>query len=103
MHVTTMKQALHSGVTLRDKTFDMAQQFARVVMSECEEKRPLLLWVDEYLGNEQRGVLQTTELSQGLQVLANYYGYGFVSYADTVRDLVYGTKNETTFSPHGCK
>jgi hypothetical protein len=102
MHVLTMREAANNNMTLRDKTFTMAQDFTRIVMGDpCPEKRPLLLFLDDYLGNEQRSILQTTELSQGLQVLANYYGYGLVSYPDVVRDWVYGTTAETTFSPAG--
>ena len=102
MHVLTMREAANNNMTLRDKTFTMAKDFTRVVMGDpCPEKRPLLLFLDDYLGNEQRSILQTTELSQGLQVLANYYGYGLVSYPDVVRDWVYGTTTETAFSPAG--
>jgi hypothetical protein len=102
MHVITMGEAKKANVTLRDKVFDMAQEFARFVLDQpCIEKRPLLLWMDDYLGNEQRQILSTTELSQAIQVLANYYGFGFMSYADTVRDLVYGDTRETSFSPAG--
>ena len=36
-----------------------------------------------------------------MHVLANYYGFGFVSYADAVRDWVYGDTPETMFSPKG--
>lgn len=101
MHILTMKQAEGGNMTLRETVFDMAQDFARVALDPCTEKRPLLLWLDDYLGNEQRGVLQTTELSQGIQVLSNYYGFGFFSYADVVRDWVYGDTQEATFSPAG--
>jgi hypothetical protein len=103
MHVLTIKEAENKNVTLRDRTFEMAQDFTRTVYRLCssEGEPPLLLWLDDYLGNEQRDILRTTELSQGIQVLANYYGFGFISYADTIRDLVYGTTHESFFSPPG--
>ena len=109
MHVITMNQASSNEVTMRDLTFEMNQDFARVVLNKCmvnadndgKAVPPLLLYLDDYLGNEQHEILKTTEASQGIQVLANYYGFGFVSYADVVRDFVYGTTNETVFSPAG--
>lgn len=117
MHILSMKEAVKKNMTLRDSIFDMAQRFCRVVLSKCMTPRdeskssrsnedeyrppPLLIWLDDYIGNEQREILKTTELSQGIQVLANYYGFGFVSYADAVRDLVYGDTRESMFSPVG--
>jgi hypothetical protein len=102
MHVYSMNEAQAAGLNIRQATFDMAQNFTRVALQKCtlpDAKTPLLLWLDDYLGNEQRQILTTTELSLSVQVLANYYAFGFISYADTVRDLVYGTTNETMFSP----
>jgi len=99
MHINTIRDASNKNSTLRDYVFGFAQDFVRTVGQKCHQ--PLLLWFDDYLGNEQRKILDTTELSQGIQVLANYYGFGFVSYADTVRDLVYGKTRETVFSPGG--
>eukprot|EP00568_Trieres_chinensis_P009321 CAMPEP_0183293058 /NCGR_PEP_ID=MMETSP0160_2-20130417/1899_1 /TAXON_ID=2839 ORGANISM="Odontella Sinensis, Strain Grunow 1884" /NCGR_SAMPLE_ID=MMETSP0160_2 /ASSEMBLY_ACC=CAM_ASM_000250 /LENGTH=709 /DNA_ID=CAMNT_0025454115 /DNA_START=16 /DNA_END=2145 /DNA_ORIENTATION=+ len=123
MHILSVEQARSKNMTLRDATFEAAQEFARAVLGRCSNggRRsslsssrspsssspsppslpPLLLWLDDYLGNEQREILATTELSQSVQVLANYYGFGFVSYADAVRDLVYGTSTEVMFSPAG--
>jgi len=104
MHVNSLNEAKAAGLTTRDMTFDMAQNFTRVALQKCtipHGRTPLLLWLDDYLGNEQREILSTTELSQSIQVLANYYGFGFVSYADTVRDIVYGSTNETVLSPEG--
>eukprot|EP00977_Amphora_coffeiformis_P029298 scaffold39879_cov191-Amphora_coffeaeformis.AAC.2 len=96
-----MKEAEADSMTLRESIFNMAQEFVRTAFHPCEDKRPLLLWLDDYLGNEQREILKTTELSQGSQVLSNYYGFGFLSYADVVRDWVYGDTHEAAFSPGG--
>lgn len=103
MHVLTIQEATSQNLSLREKIFGMAQDFTRTALEQCTEegKVPLLFWLDDYLGNEQREILATTEFIQGLQVLAGYYGFGLMSYADTVRDLVYGSTTERSFSPPG--
>lgn len=104
MHVNTMKEAQEAGLTIQQATFEMAQNFTRVALGRCTVPHghtPLLIYLNDYLGNEQREILRTTDFSQSIQVLANYYGFGFVSYADTVRDLVYGTTQKNLFSPPG--
>jgi hypothetical protein len=84
----------------RESIFDMAQSFARSVMTpqSCSE-RPLLVWLDDYLGNWGRNIRDTTIVSQEIEVLANYYGFSLVSYANVVRDWVYGDTHGTLFSP----
>jgi hypothetical protein len=101
MHVKTIEEAAGEGKTLTDKVFEMAQDFVRVALRPrpCQKQPPLLLWLDDYLGNEQRVILETTALSKAMHVLANYYGLGSVSYADAVRDWVYGDTREILFSP----
>jgi hypothetical protein len=101
MHVKTIEEAAEEGKTLTDKVFEMAQDFVRVALRPrpCQKQPPLLLWLDDYLGNEQRIILETTALSKAMHVLANYYGLGSVSYADAVRDWVYGDTHEILFSP----
>jgi len=121
MHILTVLDAQSGNATLRDKVFDMTQDFVRRVMeppappahSNCPQQQaqaqsqqlsqyaPLLIHMDDYLGNEQRQIWATTELSQGVQVLANYYGFASASYADVVRDFVYGDTKEYWFSPQG--
>jgi hypothetical protein len=101
MHIKTIEEAAGEGKTLTDKVFEMAQEFVRVALRPrpCQKQPPLLLWLDDYLGNEQRVILETTALSKAMHVLANYYGFGSVSYADAVRDWVYGDTREILFSP----
>lgn len=110
MHILTVLEAQSSNTTLRDRTFEMMQDFVRKILdtNECTTTGaegsidkaipPLLLHMDDYLGNEQRKIWETTELSQGVQVLANYYGFVSMSYADVVREFVYGDTYETWFS-----
>ncbi|GAX25003.1 hypothetical protein FisN_2Lh286 [Fistulifera solaris] len=103
MHIFTIKEAMSQNISLREKIFGMAQNFTRTALQQCTEEgnTPLLFWLDDYMGNEQYEILGTSEFIQGLQVLAGYYGFGLLSYADTVRDLVYGTTTERSFSPAG--
>ena len=104
MHVLTMQQAKDGNVTLREKVFDMTQDFVRHVWASksCRTgPRPLFVHLDDYLGNEQNEIWTTTELAQAVTVLANYYGFPSMSYADMVRDIVYANTKETTFSPEG--
>jgi hypothetical protein len=120
MHILTMLEAQSSNTTLRDRTFDMMQTFVRQVLStkRCpddddnnnnshnhndddfveEPIPPLLLHMDDYLGNEQRRIWETTELSQGIDVLAFYYGFATMSFANVIRSIVYGDTYETWFS-----
>ena len=97
MHVLTILEAETSNITLRDRVFEMTQDYVRKVLDSCSNP-PLLIHFDDYLGNEQRKIWDTTELAQGIQVLANYYGFVSISYADVVRDLVYGDNRESWFS-----
>jgi hypothetical protein len=103
MHILTLQEATSQNISLQEKIFGMAQNFTRTALQQCTEegKTPLLLWLDDYLGNEQREILATSDFIQSLQVLAGYYGFGLMSYADTVRDLVYGSTGERSFSPPG--
>lgn len=105
MHILTTLQAKSGNQTLRDRVFEITQEFVRVVLQKrplCQtHHQPLLLHVDDYLGNEQRQVWATTELSQGVSVLAHYYGFATMSYANIVRQWVYGDTRETWFSPEG--
>lgn len=100
MHILTIQQAENRNVTLRDRIYEMAQGFVRSAFNLCTSQglAPLIVWLDDYLGNEQREIIRTMEWSQSVQLLSNYYGFAFVSYADTIRDLVYGTTQESVFS-----
>ena len=102
MHVLSVMEALSNNKTLGDYVFNMTQEFVRDVLKDdpCREK-PLLIHLDDYLGNEQREILSTMELSQAVQSLADYYGFNRISYANLVRDIVYGDTKEHWFSPEG--
>jgi hypothetical protein len=59
------------------------------------------LHLDDYLGNEQREIASTMEFSQTVNTLAQYYGIATMSYANVVRQTVYGDTRESWFSPEG--
>jgi len=100
MHIGTIREAAEEKQTLGEKIFDMVQDFVRTALkpNDCGHV-PLLIWLDDYLGNEQRNILATSQLSQAIHVLSNYYGFASISYANAVRDLVYGDTREWLFSP----
>ena len=103
MHVISMREAQKQNMTLEDGVLQMNQEFVRKVMkprSDCNERPPpLLLYLDDYLGNEQTGILDTLGVNSALHKLSGYYGFGFMSYADIVRDFVYSDTTEQWFSP----
>jgi hypothetical protein len=102
MHAYTMEAARAKNVTLRERVFDLTEQFARKVLARCRPSQgppPLLIHLDDYLGNEQNNILETTHIAQTVPWLANYYGFMHLSYADAVRDLVYANTQETYLSP----
>ena len=103
MHVISMREAQKQNMTLEDGVLQMNQEFVRKVMkprSNCNDRPPpLLLYLDDYLGNEQKGILDTLAVNSALHKLSSYYGFGFMSYADIVRDFVYSDTTEQWFSP----
>lgn len=64
-------------------------------------KRPAIIYLDDYLGNEQHGILETMTFNGVLHRLAKYYNIAATSSADAVRSLVYSNTREDAFSPLG--
>ena len=102
MHILTMNEAKGQAITLRDHIFQIQQEFVRIALQykPCQDA-PLVIFLDDYLGNEQREIMSTVDVGQSMQLLASYYGIGTVSYANMVRDIVYKNTRETSFSPAG--
>ena len=110
MHLKSIRAAAERNMTMEDNLLDTLQKFARFVLQrndlsgQCTEKdipQILYLHVNDYIGNEQRQILDTAILTKVNSILAPYYGYASASYADVVRDYVYGDTHETFFSPLG--
>ena len=103
MHVHSMAEAMSNNMTLEEGILQMNQEFVRKVMkprSNCDDRSPpLLLYLDDYLGNEQKGIIDTLAGKSAIHKLSSYYGFGFMSYADIVRDFVYSDTTEQWFSP----
>ena len=61
---------------------------------------PLVMFVDDYLGNRQDFILREMSYNNIVTQLADWYNNVMhVSYADAVRRHVYAETNETTFTP----
>eukprot|EP00804_Cyclotella_cryptica_P023088 CCRYP_000332-RA/>CCRYP_000332-RA protein AED:0.27 eAED:0.27 QI:273/1/1/1/1/1/2/314/757 len=103
MHYNSVQSALAKNITLEDSVMQLNQAFIRQLLTpkrECGHPPPLLLYLDDYLGNEQNEVLTTMISSQVIHLLSVYYGLGSMSYADAVRDVVYGDTKEWWFQPN---
>ena len=98
VHVNTIRKAQGRNQTLEASLWDNVQRFIRSVLTGCDP--PLLIYFDDYLGNEQNSILDTMAGSQTQHLLSAYYGTMAVSYAGAVRDLTYSSTEEEWFSPH---
>ena len=106
MHYNSVQDALARNVSLANNLLNLGQEFIRQVLTPkwsdddgCNSRPPpLLLFLDDYLGNEQNEILTTILSSQTIHLLSTYYGIGSISYADAVRDIVYGDTREWWFS-----
>jgi hypothetical protein len=88
---------LAKNITLERSVIELNQEYVRQVLTpkrECGHPPPLLLYLDDYIGNEQNEVLTTMISSQAIHLISGYYGLGSISYADAVRDIVYGDNKE---------
>ncbi len=101
MHYNSVQDAIKRNVTLEQSVFELSQSFIRQVLTPkkgCGHPPPLLLYFDDYLGNEQNEIRETMISSRVIRELSEYYGIGSISYADVVRDIVYGDTREWWFS-----
>lgn len=101
VHVLSMKEAESKGLSLDEAVFEMQQNFIRqVLLSRRCKNPPMVVLFDDYLGNEQENIVELMTLSKTMTVLASYYNIMSISYADAVRQFVYGDTHETWFSPY---
>jgi len=101
MHYNSVQDAIKRNVTLEQSVFELSQSFIRQVLTPkkgCGHPPPLLLYLDDYMGNEQNEIRETMISSRVIHELSGYYGIGSISYADVVRDIVYGDTREWWFS-----
>ena len=106
MHVLSENEARQRNVTLEEMILEVNQNFVRTILKPPETCRdlqrpaPLLLYYDDYIGNEQREILKTASFAKAANTVSNYYGFNLMSYADSARHLVYGNTDEDWFSPN---
>ena len=107
MHILSMKEAKNRGITLEQSIFETNQKFIRSILtpkidplSTCNQRPPFLIYYDDYIGNEQRKILDTTDFSKALNILSSYYDFSLLSYADAVKDIVYSDTSKEWLSPH---
>jgi lysophospholipase L1-like esterase len=101
MHWNSMQDAIARNQTLEQSLMELSQAFIRQVMTpkrSCRHAPPMLLYFDDYVGNEQHEVLATMASTQTMNLLSGYYGVGSISYADAIRDIRYGDTTEWWFS-----
>ena len=123
MHVLSEIEAKKRNMTLEDMVLKVNQQFVRKVLTprrtnidtpntnrnddddssaQSQHSTPsLLIYFDDYIGNEQCKIIESNAFSKASKVVSSYYGFSLVSYTDAVKDVVYSHTNETWFSPHG--
>jgi hypothetical protein len=104
--IISIQDVLAWNVCLVDNLLCLGQEFIGQILipkgsdddgcNSCPP--PLLLYFDDYLGNEQNEILTTILSSLTIHLLSNYYGIGLISYADAVCDIVYGDTREWWFS-----
>lgn len=101
MHINTMKDAESQNLTHHEKRMEAVESFVRAALNQCPARQPLLMILDDYLGNEQHEILELFDMTSVHAKIASYYGIGVASYANTVRHLVYSDTKENWFSPSG--
>jgi len=83
---------VHGHFVQHDSNTDMETNQKKIHQS------PLIIYLDDYVGNEQDKGLKTMAFSSALKTIAKYYRIMSVSYADAIRHIVYAHTRETWFS-----
>ena len=103
MHLISVKEAKENNMTLEQSLLSVNQDFIRAALrdtSRCEGRHlPLVLYYNDYVGNEQNDIMTINSYSNVISTLASYYGIGQISFADVVKHTVWGDPAETWFSP----
>lgn len=60
---------------------------------------PMIINVEDYVGNQPMEVSMPMESARMINVLADYYGFASLSYPSMIRHLIYGDTREEWFSP----
>jgi len=103
MHYNSVQDAIAKNISLHTSVLQLSQEFIRQVLTPkagCRHAPPLLIYLDDYLGNEQNEIMTTLLSPQVINLMSGYYGIASMSYGDAVRDIVYGDTKEWWFSSH---
>ena len=103
MHYNSVQDAIAKNISLQTSVLQLSQEFIRQVLTPkagCRHAPPLLIYLDDYLGNEQNEIMTTLLSPQVINLMSGYYGIASMSYGDAVRDIVYGDTKEWWFSSH---
>jgi len=72
MHVASQKEASEQNITLHELIADMNEKFIRLVLGSSKGCRPpLLLYFDDYIGNEQKEIVATKAFTGAMDHLAS--------------------------------
>ena len=85
-----------------DTSRQTVQEFLQAVNQArpCDARPPLVIFLDDYLGNQQDRILGETTYNKIVTELADWYGNVLhVSYADVVRRFVYANTDHALFTP----
>jgi len=82
--------------------FEDLEEFARYVLKDGQCEKPLLLHFHDTI-LQRTGFLRQNiyGLSEKIQTLATYYGFGAASYVSVLGDVILGDPNEYWFKPVG--
>ena len=100
MHVNTMRDASAENTTLQEFIEGLLERFVREAIGLDVCTKPLLVLLDDYLGNEQHAVRQTFAINSALGKLSSYYDVMAVSFANVARRAVYLNTTEGLFGPN---
>jgi len=77
------------------------EEFVRYVLRDEQCQKPLLIHFFDVIGTQSRRIFEVNLFAQKVHTLANYYGFGSVSYTSVLDDVIYGDSQEYWFKPVG--
>jgi hypothetical protein len=82
-------------ILLRNQDFIESSLSSRPCLEE-----PIVMYLDDYLGNQQESIVGEGSLEEAIQILTDVHSHvGYISAAQIVRRWVYANTTETVFSP----
>ena len=104
MHSKSMKDAEGRGMTLERSLLESTQEFVRAGLQNvkrCRDRKlPLLIFYNDYMGNEQQDIMTINSYTSSISQLASHYGISHFSMAELAKHVIMGDPDETWFSPN---